>query len=197
MPLVMTSPSVWQCPSNLTIDLDDEERILWVRSFLWGHARPYARRATKAIFMQPITKLKLQSAIRSAVAAMNAEKYAIAVKHFREILRVAPNHGPSHLHLGTLYTLGGNADAAVMHLGTAAKLMLKEPAVQMKYGVALGSVGSFTKAVAALNKAERLAPKSVDVLGHFAHVYQLMGELKKAEFYLRKALKLKPKDSSL
>ena len=147
--------------------------------------------------MQPIPKQKLQSAFRSAVAAMNAQKYASAVKQFREILRVAPNHGPSHLHLGTLYSLGGDADAAVMHLGTAAKLMPKEPTVQMKYGVALGSVGSYKKAVAALNKAERLAPKSVDVLGHFAHVYQLMGALKKAEFYLRKALKLKPKDGSL
>jgi len=83
----------------------------------------------KAISMQPIPKQKLQSAFRSAVAAMNAEKYAIAVKQFREILRVAPNHGPSHLQLGTLYTLGGDADAAGIHLGTAAKLMPKEPAV--------------------------------------------------------------------
>ena len=66
----------------------------------------------------------------------------------------------------------------------------------MKYGVALASVGSYNKAVAALNKAERLAPKSVDVLGHFAHVYQLMGALKKAEFYLRKALKLKPRTAA-
>jgi tetratricopeptide (TPR) repeat protein len=194
-----TTKCLWvsQCHSNLTIDRDDEERILWVRSFLLVQVRRYERRATKAIYMQPITKLKLQGAFRSAVAAMNAKKYAVAVKQFREILRVAPNHGPSYLHLGTLYTLGGNADAAVMYLGTAAKLMPKEPAVQMKYGVALGSVGSYKKAVAALNKAERLAPKSVDVLGHFAHVYQLMGELKKAEFYLRKALKLKPKDGSL
>jgi hypothetical protein len=147
--------------------------------------------------MQPIIEQKLQSEFRSALAAMKAKKYAIAVKQFREIIRVAPNHGPSHLHLGTLYKLGGHADAAVMHLGTAAKIMPKEPAVQIQYGVALGSVGSFKKAVAALNKAERLAPKSVDVLGHFAHLYQLMGALKKAEFYLRKALKLKPRDGSL
>jgi tetratricopeptide (TPR) repeat protein len=147
--------------------------------------------------MWPITEQKLQSSFRSALAAMNAKKFAIAVKQFREIVRVAPKHGPSHLHLGTLYTMGGHADAAVIHLGTAAKLTPKEPVVQMKYGVALGSVGSYKKAVTALTKAQRLAPKSVDVMGHFAHVYQLMGELKKAEFYLRKALKLKPRDGSL
>ncbi len=147
--------------------------------------------------MWPVTEQKLQSSFQSALAAMNAKKFVIAVKQFREIVRVAPKHGPSHLHLGTLYTMGGQVDAAVIHFGTAAKLMPKEPVVQMKYGVALGSVGSYKKAVTALTKAERLAPKSVDVMGHFAHVYQLMGELKKAEFYLRKALKLKPMDSSL
>ena len=147
--------------------------------------------------MQPIIEQKLKSTFRSALAAMKAKNFSIAVKQFREIVRFVPKHGPSHLQLGMLYTLGGNADAAIMHLGTAAKLMPKEPVVQMKYGVALGNVGSYKKAVAALTKAEKLAPKSVDVMGHLAHMYQLMGELKKAEFYLRKALKLKPKDCSL
>ena len=147
--------------------------------------------------MQSIMEQNLKSTFRSALAAMKAKKFALAVKQFRQIISFAPNHGPSHLQLGILFTIGGNSDAAVLHLGAAAKLMPKEPEVQMKYGVALGSIGSYKKSVTVLTKAERLAPRSVEVLGHFAHVYQLMGELKKAEIYLRKALKLRPMDSSL
>ena len=147
--------------------------------------------------MQRPSEQQLQTAFKSALAAVNAKKFALAAQQFQKILRVVPNHGPSHLHLGTLYTKGSKPDAAVTHLAAAAKQMPKEPAVHMQYGVALGAVGQYKKAVSALGKAEKLAPASVAVLANSAHVYQLMGELKKAEFYLRKALKLKPNDGSL
>ncbi|WP_412535647.1 hypothetical protein OLX08_08700 [Nereida ignava] len=67
-----------------------------------------------------------------------------------------PNHGPSHLHLGTLYTKGGKPDAAVTHLAAAAKQMPKEPAVHMQYGVALGAVGQYKKRCPPLVKQKSL-----------------------------------------
>ena len=117
--------------------------------------------------MQRLSEQQLQTAFKSALAAMNAKNFALAVQQFEKILCVAPKHGSSHLHLGTLYTKGGKLDAAVTHLAAAAKQMPKEPAVHMQYGVALAAVGQYKKAVSALGKAEKLALASVSVLAQF------------------------------
>lgn len=147
--------------------------------------------------MQNVPDSNTQRAYQNAVAALRASKFGVAAKVFHDILRRHPKHGPAHYQLGLIFKAQGRPETAVMHLAQAAKLLPKEYTVLMEYGVALGQVGAYAKAVNALRKAERLNPASVDVLGHSAHVFQLMGDLKKAEFYLRKAIKRKPKDGSL
>lgn len=126
--------------------------------------------------------------------ALESGEYTTATQLFEQSLRLNPANGSLRKRLADLYagekdwaavarvlsggmTLGGEDDPGYLHL----------------YGIALIALNRPAEAIPLLREASRLEPSSSSVKWDLARAYQKTGDARRANEWLREAVRLDPK----
>jgi tetratricopeptide (TPR) repeat protein len=123
------------------------------------------------------------------------ERYAEAVRIYKQALEKAPGNPAFLLNLADSYWMMGDAGSASATYrkvldAVAADLAAGLPAMLTVKGQALAHLGRGTEAVAAVQEALRLAPNQGSVAYEASLVYAVLGEQSSALVNARKALEL-------
>jgi tetratricopeptide (TPR) repeat protein len=116
-------------------------------------------------------------------------KFNEAVDHYREALRLQPDHAASHCNLGRLLASRGDLQAAATHYETAIELDPRLPEAYSNLGTLLISFGHTRAAIEHFKQALRLR---ADSTAHFnlAVGYAHDGRMLEATAMARKAIAL-------
>ena len=101
---------------------------------------------------------------RLASILYGEKKLPEAAEHFRQALRVDPDHFESRSSLGVMLMEAGKLDESLVHLAEAARLGPKDPSVNFNYGSVLHRLGRLEEAVDYYQRAVEYEPKMVPAM---------------------------------
>jgi tetratricopeptide (TPR) repeat protein len=140
---------------------------------LAARAKPLARKAAEAA--------------RESEAAMTAEEwfelgYELeateideAVRAYREVLRLDPEHAEARVNLGRLLHEHGDVEAAARHYRQAMALRPNDATAAYDLGVALQDLGRLEEAAQVYRGAIELEPDHADTYFNLSAVYERLG----------------------
>ncbi|MEJ0093674.1 MAG: tetratricopeptide repeat protein [Methylocella sp.] len=129
---------------------------------------------------------------RTAFERQRAGRIPEAVKLYRQILEVEPNHLDSLYHLGALACQSGENEIAVNLLAKAAALNEGIASIHSQLGLALGRLGRLEEAVASHQRALELEPMSAASHGALGNALMENGKAEEAAACYRRVLILEP-----
>jgi tetratricopeptide (TPR) repeat protein len=109
-----------------------------------------------------------------------------------EVLRFAPDNGPTLHSLGLLETRSGKPDKALEYLGRAAELETDGSRHRFVYAIALHDLGQPQQAISQLQALLRQLPRSEDVLLALANYSAELGQRDKARAYAKTLTEISP-----
>ncbi|EEF63466.1 tetratricopeptide repeat protein [Pedosphaera parvula] len=98
-------------------------------------------------------------------ALSTAGKMDAAVPHYREALRIQPNHARAQNNLGLALYMAGKAEEATHHYSEALKIDPNAEEFHFNYGLALASLGRVDEAIEQHSECARLMPEHAE--NHF------------------------------
>lgn len=119
-------------------------------------------------------------------------KFAEAIEHGYEALKINPNYPSTHNSLGAVLIDSGELDEAIVHLRTAIKLKPDFPAAHVNLGAALFKQGNLDEATEHFYKALQLKPDSFGAHINLATIFNQQGETEKAIKHYTEAVRIKP-----
>ena len=132
-----------------------------------------------------------------AGAYLKAGKLQECASRLHKIFAQTPNAPNAHVLAGELTFARGLFAEAAKHFQHALSVNPYLPQVQAKLGHSLKHCGAHAQAIEAFHAALRQNPNDVESLIELASLQAEMGDLKLAEFNLRRAIELKNDDAML
>ena len=123
--------------------------------------------------------------------------YAIAIKAYRESLKLNPKNADVHARLGALLGTTGASGEARKHLTRAIELKPDDSRSYRNLGIELEAQRMYTAAMAKYREALRIDPKFVQARISLASVLTRLGSHKEAEGHLSDAIRTRPDDHIL
>jgi len=122
-------------------------------------------------------------------ASGNMEK---SMAHYRESLRLKPDHPQSHNNLGLALAKLGRAEEAIAHYREAVRFKPDHSGARYNWGLALASLGRKEEAVAQYREALRLKPDYSRARNNLGLALAALGRKEEAVAQYREALRLDP-----
>lgn len=113
--------------------------------------------------------------------SMAEESKQDAQKEFETALALNPGDAKAECQLGALFSLRGDADAALSHYQHAAELAPDDPEAQVGLGKVLLSSGQFEKALEHLLHAVAVDPLDAQAHYRLAQAYRQLGRISEAD----------------
>ena len=123
--------------------------------------------------------------------------YAIAIKAYRESLKLNPNNADVHARLGAILGSTGASDKARKHLIRAIELRPDDSRSHRNLGIEMELQRMYPAAMARYRQALRIDPKFVEAKISLALVLTRLGNHKEAEGHLSDAIRTRPDDHIL
>jgi tetratricopeptide (TPR) repeat protein len=117
-----------------------------------------------------------------------------AIEKLEEQTRQYSSYGPAHCLLGDLYLQVGSPMLAIEPLEKAVRLAHEYSLPQYLLGCAFGRLANFQPALDHLFIADRLKPNDPEILRNIGWMKCMSGEVKEGRSYLRRSIKLDPKN---
>ncbi|MFH2075984.1 MAG: tetratricopeptide repeat protein [Pseudomonadota bacterium] len=115
-----------------------------------------------------------------------------AINHFKEALKLNPNHYDANVHLGLSLSLKQNYDEAILHFRKAIQINPKGPQIYNSLGVALANTGKIDEAIAQLEKAIRIDPNFAKAHNSLGVILARSGKIDEGLSHLQTAVRLQP-----
>jgi tetratricopeptide (TPR) repeat protein len=128
---------------------------------------------------------------------MLEKRFAEAVPHLQEAIRLQPELEPPRYLLGFALLSTGDVAGAVPHLRDAVRMNPTHADAQYHLGQALVKTADLEGAVAAYKEATRLSPEDKDILVGLSAVLAKAGDTPGAVTALQNAIRLAPGDAKL
>jgi Flp pilus assembly protein TadD len=132
----------------------------------------------------------VQSNLGSALVAQG--KYAEAVPHLAEALRIQPNHLHALGNMGLALRNQGKAGEAIGFFQRALRVDPRSTKVHRQLGLALADQGKNDDALQELSKAADLAPKDFEIRMDLGLILTQQGKLAEAASQLNEAVRIQP-----
>jgi tetratricopeptide (TPR) repeat protein len=126
------------------------------------------------------------------VALAEQKKYAEAIPHFAEALRIKPNHLHALLNMGLSLRMQGKAAEAVGFYQRALRVKPDDVRAHWQLGKALADQGKNDDALEEFWKAAALAPDDFDIRMDLALALTRQNKLSEAATQLSEAIRIKP-----
>jgi len=123
--------------------------------------------------------------------------YLIAIKAYREALKLNPNNAGVHAGLGALLGSTGASDKAREHLTKAIELRPDDSRSHRNLGIELEQQRLYHAAMLKYREALRIDPKYVEAKISLASVLMRLGNHKEAENHLSQAVRIRPDDHTI
>jgi len=120
--------------------------------------------------------------------ALSARDFAIAVKHFRAAVELAPDNPTLRHKLGTALSLAGDTKGALHQFSEAVRLSPRFAEAHYSLGVLLDSLGQPRPAIEHLSAAVRYGPNYIDARLQLADALARSGQLDRSLTEYRQAL---------
>lgn len=118
-----------------------------------------------------------------------------AIECYEHFLRMVPEHGASHFHLGIVLDECGQTEPAIEHYEESIRLGAAKDSVYRRLGNALLQLGRLHEAVGCLERAVALQPDDVATLISLARTWLQLGRAEEAIAPLEQAVNVEPDDS--
>jgi tetratricopeptide (TPR) repeat protein len=123
---------------------------------------------------------------------MAQKKLDLAEKEFRNALRLDPANLEANLNLIRAYLESKQASEGLHMAAEFSQQHKNEVQAQLSLGILLASEGQYKAAKLALEKADVLKPRTLEILYNLGQTLLLNGEYSQADLVLNRALALKP-----
>ncbi|MBL7219611.1 MAG: tetratricopeptide repeat protein [Phycisphaerae bacterium] len=123
--------------------------------------------------------------------------YAIAIKAYRQALKLNPKNADIHARLGAILGSTGASDEAKKHLSRAIELRPDDSRSHRNFGIELEQQGMHLAAMTKYRQALRVDPKFVEARISLASALMRLGNHKEAESHLSEAVRIRPDDHML
>jgi protein O-GlcNAc transferase len=133
------------------------------------------------------------SVLHDTLGSLQAQRqnWNDATIQFREALRLNPNFGDAHLHLGLALAMQQSPEA-VTELTTAAELLPQSTLVQVELAKALLATGDIAKAITSLRRALTLNSSSLDAKYQLGLALQASGDEQQAIPFFQQVIVAEP-----
>ena len=135
----------------------------------------------------------LAEAFAHALQLQQVGRLPQAMEVYRQILKVAPNHGGAVHYLGLAMHQSGQSDAAIPHLAQSTTLAPDNASFHHNLGAVYRSLGRLDEAAASLQRALELQPDYAEAELKLGNVHMDRYQLDEAEACFRRALELDPR----
>jgi Tfp pilus assembly protein PilF len=119
-------------------------------------------------------------------------RYAAAILHAREAIRIDPHYENAHGSLGLALLSNGQRDEALVHFREALKINPDFVPALNNLGMALMQAGQVDEAIAHFEQAIRIQPDRADLHNNLGGALSLKGRMKAAVVQYERAIQLKP-----
>jgi tetratricopeptide (TPR) repeat protein len=159
----------------------------------------YAYRDIETLWADTIAKNPESFLAHNNLGALRADqgKFAEAIRHYSEALRIKPDHYKAHNNMGVALASQGKFEEAISHYREALRLNPKDAEAHSNLAHVLASEGKFKEAIDHYSQALQLNPDNFEA--HYNLGVLLAGQEKFAEasgHYLE-ALRLNPEDAEV
>ena len=108
------------------------------------------------------------------------EQHQEAILHFKQAIKVNPNHNLVHFNLAKALSETGDDAIALKHHMTATRLAPKHAEAWLNYGRSLSKLTKFEEAIKCYNKALQLNPKLMEALSNKGAAFNDLGRFEEA-----------------
>ena len=115
-----------------------------------------------------------------------------SMNHFRNALKLDPNHYEANVHMGLSLAYTQKFEEAIRHFRKAIQINPRMPEVYNSLGVALANTGKMDEAITQLKKAIRLNPKFAKAHNSLGVILAKKGNLDEGISHLQEAVRLQP-----
>ncbi len=133
-----------------------------------------------------------QVVLARADALLSQGRVEQAIAHYRELVRIAPDHFQGHNKLGFALLQVGRSQDALATLRRALELEPGNAEAHNNLGLALMQSGRVPDGVASLQRALELQPDYAEAHYNLAHAFTTSGQPSAAAGEFREALRLRP-----
>ncbi len=134
--------------------------------------------------------------LRLASLMYDAQEYDEAKVYYERAVRLAPERGDLHYHLGLIYTQLDQADMAIPYYLTALKQDPDNLETITNLGYSYLRVGSLNKAITSFFRAAEMDPLAAERHNMLGMTYLKAGMLEDAVIALSQAVRLAPKEAA-
>jgi len=120
------------------------------------------------------------------------ERYAEALPHYSEALRLRPYLEQLHYGIGTALSGLGRTSEAIAHFNEAIRLNPEYAEVYYQYGLTLARQGQFADAIARYEEALRIKPDYAEAHNNLGVALGSVGRVKEARDHVARALQINP-----
>jgi tetratricopeptide (TPR) repeat protein len=124
--------------------------------------------------------------------ALDARRWADAVRELRQAVAIAPNNGFSRLNLGTALYMTGDASGALEQYQAAVRLRPDLAKAHFAMGVILETRGRDADAIGAFGEAVRHDPGSVEARFSLANALRRNGRVRESLPHYQEVIRLSP-----
>jgi len=120
--------------------------------------------------------------------------YAIAIKAYRQALKLNPKNADIHARIGALVGSTGASDEAIKHLSRAIELKPDDSRSHRNLGIELEQQRNYHEAAIKYRQALRIDSKFVEARISLASLLMRLGNHKEAQGHLSQAIRTRPED---
>ncbi len=117
------------------------------------------------------------------------------IKAYEQLLKVYPNYADIRYKAAIAYEARGDYETAIKHLQHALKINPNYVQARIKLGELYAAIGKYQESLVELKTALSIRPKYTyaDVHNNIGVIYEILGDIKQAKRYYKKAISLNPK----
>jgi tetratricopeptide (TPR) repeat protein len=131
----------------------------------------------------------IEAMMLNGLSAYHLEKYKLAIKRFKYLLTMVPNHAELHFFLGRTYLATHEKAAAHHHLETAYKLDSDSHDICFCFAGLLKEEGEYFRAISLYEKSIKLSPLNSGAWVGIAQSLEALGEhIEAKELYMRASI---------